>query len=129
MSVSMNRVTEQVSFNTGISLAEYNESPVGQTPGRTQGQILPGSTTVTEAMDALFPKEPTVSAQILSQLAAAGSSLNLRTAHGFQTAARKAIGSLRASGGKAAGRAAVELETLLADTDLLDQYKASLLET
>ncbi|MCQ2393292.1 MAG: hypothetical protein MJ249_03305 [Kiritimatiellae bacterium] len=127
--MQVNRTTYGVTFNTGISTAEYNEAPAGQTKGQTQGSILPGSTTVTEAMDALFPKEPTVSAQILSQLAAAGSSLSLRTAHGFQAAARKAIGSLRASGGKAAGRAVVELETLLADTDLLDQYKASLLET
>ncbi len=127
--MQINRTTYGVSFNTGISTAEYNEAPAGQTQGQTQGSILPGSTTVTEALAALFPKEPTVAGQILGQLAMAGSSLSLRTAPGFQAAARKAIDNLRASGGEAAGRAAAELESLLADTELLDHYKASLLET
>ena len=127
--MQINRTTYGVNFNTGISTAEYTDRPAGQKQGQTQGAILPGSTTVTEALAALFPKDPTVTGQILGQLAAAGSSLNLRTAPGFQTAARKAIGNLRASGGEAAGRAADELESLLADTELLDHYKASLLET
>lgn len=127
--MQINRTTHGVSFNTGISTAEYNESPAGQTQGQTQGSILPGSTTVTEALSALFPKEPTVAGQILGQLAAAGSSLHLRTASGYQAAARKTILHLRGKGGEAAVRAAAELEGLLADTELLDQYKASLLET
>lgn len=127
--MQINRTTYGVSFNTGISTAEYNEAPAGQTQGQTQGSILPGSTTVTEALSALFPKEPTVAGQILGQLAAAGSALHLRTASGYQSAARKTIRNLRAKGGEAAVRAAAELEGLLADTELLDQYKASLLET
>ena len=127
--MQINRTTYGVSFNTGISTAEYNEAPAGQTQGQTQGSILPGSTTVTEALSALFPKEPTVMGQLLGQLAAAGNSLSLRTAPGFRAAAHKAIQNLRISGGEAAGRAAAELECLLADTELLDQYKASLLET
>ena len=44
-------------------------------------------------------------------------------------AARKAIGTLRGKGGKTAERAAAELEGLLADTELLEFYRASLLET
>ena len=42
---------------------------------------------------------------------------------------RKAIGTLRGKGGRTAERAAAELEGLLADTELLDFYRASLLET
>lgn len=129
MSVSMNRVTEQVNFNTGISLAEYNESPVGQTPGRTQGQILPGSTTVSEALAGVFPKDPTVMGSILSMLAEAGGSTALRTGNGFHFAAQKTIRSLREKGGPKAEVAARELENLMADTELLDRYRAALLES
>ncbi len=127
--MQINRTTHGVSFNTGISMAEYNEAPAGQTSGQTQGMILPGSTTVTEALAAVFPKEPTVTALILGQLAMAGSALHLRTSSGFQNAAKTAIGNLRSAGRPAAQRAADELEKLLDDADLLDQYKASLLET
>lgn len=129
MSVGLNRVAEQVSFNTGISLAEYNDSPVGQTPGRTQGQILPGSTTVSQALATLFPKDPTSMGAVLSMLAEAGSSTALRTANGFHAAAKKTLRSLREKGGKKADAAARELETLMADTELLDQYRAALLES
>lgn len=127
--MNVNRTTYGVSFNTGISMAEYTEKPAGQTPGQTQGTILPGSTTVTAALDAVFPKDPTLSAQILGLLAAAGNSMVLRTPNGFHFAAKKAIASLRAKGGAKASAAADELENLLADTELLDFYRASLLET
>ena len=127
--MNLNRVTEQVNFNTGISMAEYNEAPVGQTPGRTQGQILPGSTTVSEALTTLFPKDPTVMGTILSMLAEAGSSTALRTSNGFHFAAKKTIRSLREKGSDKAKAAARELENLMADTELLDRYRAALLES
>lgn len=127
--MTVSHTTHAVSFNTGISMAEYNEAPAGQTQGQTQGSILPGSTTVSEAMAAVFPKDPTVAGLILGQLAAAGNSLALRTANGFRAAAQKAIGDLRGRGGAAGRRAADELDALLEDTDLLDMYRASLLES
>ena len=127
--MTLNRVAEQVNFNTGISLAEYNESPVGQTPGRTQGQILPGSTTVSEALSAIFPKDPTVMGTILSMLAEAGNSTALRTSNGFHFAAQKAILALHRKGSDKSAAAARELENLLADTEVLDRYRAALLES
>ena len=127
--MNLSRVTESVSFNTGISMAEYNEAPAGQTPGQTQRSILPGSTTVSEALASVFPRDPTVGGQIIGLLAEAGASTLLGTSNGFHAAARKAIGTLRGKGGKTAERAAAELEGLLADTELLDFYRASLLET
>jgi len=131
MSISMNRVTQGVDFNTGISVAEYNEAPVGQTQGQTQGPVLPGSTTVTEALANVFPHETDVSAMLLAHLAAEGSSLALRTSGGFRTAAKKTIRALRGKGGESSFSAAAadELEALLDDTELLDRYRASLLET
>ena len=127
--MTVSHTTHAVSFNTGISMAEYNEVPAGQTQGQTQGSILPGSTTVSEAMAAVFPKDPTVAGLILGQLAAAGNSLALRTASGFRAAAQKAIGNLRKGSGAAGKRAADELDALLEDAELLDMYRASLLES
>ncbi len=133
--MSLDRVASSVSFNTGISMAEYNEAPAGQTAGTTQRAILPGSTTVSEALASVFPRDPTVAGQITGLLAEAGASTLLRTAGGFHAAARRTIDNLRRKGGKdgkgggAAARAAAELEGLLADTELLDFYRASLLET
>lgn len=127
--MNVNRTTYGVSFNTGISMAEYNEAPAGQTRGQTQRSILPGSTTVSEALANVFPKDPTASGQIMGMLAAAGNSVLLRSASGFHSAARKAIRNLKSKGGKASAKAAAELEALLDDTELLDLYRASLLET
>lgn len=127
--MTLNRVTEGVSFNTGISMAEYNETPAGQTKGLTQGSILPGSTTVSEALDAVFPRDPTIGGAILASLAAEGNSTLLRTGSGFHAAATKAIRNLRKKKGAASQRAADELESLLEDTELLDFYRASLLES
>lgn len=127
--MNLNRVTEGVSFNTGISMSEYNETPAGQTKGMTQGKVLPGSTTVSEALNGIFPKDPTVSGVILGMLAAEGNSTLLRSANGFRQATHKAIRTLRGRKGAAAQRAADELEALLEDTELLDFYRASLLES
>ena len=127
--MNLGRVTEQVSFNTGISLAEYNDAPVGQTPGRTQGQILPGSTTVTEALSAIFPRDPTVTGTILAMLAEAGNSPALRTSNGFHAAAMKTIRMLREKGSDKSKAAALVLENLMADTEVLDRYRAALLES
>ena len=39
--MTLNRVTEGVNFNTGISMAEDNEAPAGQTP-RRRSRYCPG---------------------------------------------------------------------------------------
>ncbi|MCQ2390142.1 MAG: hypothetical protein MJ240_01860 [Kiritimatiellae bacterium] len=127
--MNVKRTAQSVSFNTGISMAEYNEMPAGQTRGQTQGQILPGSTTVSEALNGVFPKDPTVAALILGQLASEGSSPALRTSNGFYLATRKAIDGLRRKGTPVSNRAAAELDALLEDADLLADYRASLLES
>lgn len=126
--MNVNRTTYGVTFNSGISTAEYTDSPVGQTPGQTQKSILPGSTTVSEALASVFPKDPTVGGMILSALAQAGNSTLLRTSNGYHAAARKAIRNLKGKG-PASQRAAEELEGLLDDTELLNQYRAALLES
>jgi len=127
--VTVNRMAHSVSFNTGISTAEYNESPVGQTTGQTQKPLLPGSTTVSEALDSVFPKEPSALAVILGEMAATGASPAFRTARGFRLAAEKTITALRRRRSGAAQAAADELERLLEDGELLESYRASILES
>lgn len=127
--MNVGRTTESVSFNTGISMAEYNEAPAGQTQGQTQKPILPGSTTVSEALAGVFPKDETVTSLVLSRLVAEGGSPVFRTANGFRSAAERTIAALKRRGTDSAKRAAGELEHLLADTELLDQYRSSLLES
>lgn len=127
--MNLNRVTSGVRFDTGISTADWTSGPVGQTAGQTQGPLLPGSTTVTETLKEVFPTNTSVGSEIMAALAAAGNSPLLRTSNGFRSAALKAIRSLRRKRGGKADAAARELENLLADTELLDQYRAALLET
>jgi len=127
--MTLNRVTHGVSFNTGISLAEYNEAPAGQTAGPTHGSILPGSTTVSEALTGVFPKDATVVGQMLGLLAEAGNSTVLRTSNGFHAAAKKTLKSLRSRGTETSKAAADEIERLLEDNELLDFYRSALLES
>lgn len=127
--MNVSRTTRPVSFNTGISDAQYAETTVGQTPGLTQKSVLPGSTTVSEALANVFPRDPTVAGQIMGMLAAAGNSVLLRTGGGYRKSAQKTVASLRGKGSAAAEAAAREIEVLLEDSDLLDRYRASLLES
>ena len=128
MSLNVSRTTEPLRFDTGIgnaSFAEVMDSPVN---GQPQRALLPGSTTVSQAVDALFPSDRAVADEIMSALVARNSIL-LRTSGGFNIAARKAAQTLRGRGTAAADAAAHEIETLLADTDLFERYRMALLET
>ena len=128
MSLNISRTTEPLRFDTGIgnaSFAEVMDSPVAGQPQRT---LLPGSTTVTQAVDALFPSDRAVSGEVMSALVAGNSTL-LRTSGGFNTAARRTAQTLRRRRSPAADAAAPEIETLLADTDLFERYRMALLET
>ncbi len=128
MSLNVSRTTEPLSFNTGIGSASFAEVLNSPVSGDTQKTLLPGSTTVTQAIDALFPTERAVRDEIMSALVA-GNTAYLRTPGGFNEAAHRAAGALREAGTEASGRAAREIETLLADTDLFEHYRMALLET
>ena len=125
MSLSVSRTTEPLRFDTGIGQAGYAEIPVA---GQPQKSLLPGSTTVTQALDELFPTDRSVGGEVMRALVA-GNSAIMRTPSGFSQAAHSALRALKARESAAADEAAVEIETLLADTDLLDRYRMALLET
>ena len=122
------RATETISFDRGISMAEYNEQPFGQSKAKTEPPILPGSTTVSEALMGVFPEGESVNGEIMRALVA-GNSAFLRTPGGFNETARQVLRKLRGKGTSSADAAVVELNSLLADTELFEQYRSTLLES
>jgi hypothetical protein len=128
MSLGVSRTTEPLRFDTGIGQAGYAEVVDSPVAGQPQKTLLPGSTTVTQAIDELFPQDRSVGGEIMCALVA-GNSAVLRTPSGFAQTARLAMRTLKERGSQAADDAAAEIETLLADTDLLERYRMSLLET
>ena len=127
MSLNVSRTTEPLRFDTGIGQAGYAEVMDSPIAGQPQKTLLPGSTTVTQAIDELFP-DRSVGGEVMRALVA-GNSAVLRTPSGFAQTARSAMRALKERGSPAADDAAAEIETLLADTDLLERYRMSLLET
>ena len=128
MSLGVSRTTEPLSFNTGIGSASFAEVMDTPAAGEPQKSLLPGSTTVTQAVDALFPMDRAVKDEIMSALVA-GNTAYLRTPGGFNETARRTVRTLRDCRTAAADGAAREIETLLADTDLFEHYRMALLET
>ncbi len=128
MSLGVSRTTEPLSFNNGIGSASFAEVLDTPAAGEPQKSLLPGSTTVTQAVDALFPTDRAVRDEIMSALVA-GNTAYLRTPSGFNETARRAAQALRANRTAASDAAAHEIETLLADTDLFEHYRMALLET
>ena len=128
MSLNVSRTTDPLRFDTGIGTAGYAEILDTPSAGEPQKSLLPGSTTVTQAIDALFPSDLSVGGEILRALVAENTA-SLRTPSGFNQAARQTALSLRARSTSTGDRAAREIETLLADTDLFERYRLALLET
>lgn len=128
MGLNVSRTTEPLRFDTGIGNASYAEVMASPVSGQPQKPLMPGSTTVSQAVDALFPTDRAVGDQIMAALVAANPS-RLRTAGGFLSAARNAARSLRSRGSAASDAAAHEIETLLADADLFERCRLALLET
>ena len=89
---------------------------------------MPGTTTVSQALDEIFPPDRSVVGEVMRSLVA-GNSASLRTPGGFSEAARSAVRSLRDRRTSAADAAAHEIENLLADSDFLEHCRLALLET
>lgn len=128
MSMNVKRTTEPLQFNVGIGEAKYAEIFDSPVVGQPQRQLLPGSTTVTQALDSIFPQEVSVSGEIMRAMVA-GNPMSLRTSTGFNMSAREAVDVLRSFDTDASERAALEIDNLLADTDLFEHYRLALLET
>ena len=128
VTLNVSRTTEPLRFDTGIGQAGYAEILDSPVAGQPQKSLLPGSTTVTQAIDEIFPTDRSVGGEVMRALVA-GNSAVMRTPSGFSQAAHSALRALKERDSAAADEAAVEIEMLLADTDLLDRYRMALLET
>ena len=128
MSLSVSRSTEPLRFDVGIGSAGYADVISSPGAGEAQKSLLPGTTTVSQAVDELFPSDRSVDGEVMRALVA-GNPASLRTPGGFSEAARRTAGSLRSRRTSAADRAAREIEGMLADADLFEHYRMSLLET
>ena len=64
MSLNVSRTAEPLRFDTGIGQAGYAEVMDSPAAGQPQKTLLPGSTTVSQAVDALFPADARVDAAI-----------------------------------------------------------------
>ena len=128
MSIGISRTTDPLRFDVGIGSAGYADVISSPAAGEPQKAILPGTTTVSQAIDELFPPDRSVGGEIMRALVA-GNPARLRTASGFSETARSTVRSLRGRRTDSADRAAHEIENLLADADLLEHCRLALLET
>ena len=128
MSLNVSRTTEPLRFDVGIGRAGYADVIDSPSAGEPQRALMPGSTTVSQAIDELFPVDRSVDGEIMRALVE-GNPAALRTPRGFSDAARGAVRTLRGRKSAAADAAAHEIENLLADSDLLEHCRMALLET
>ena len=128
MGLSVSRTTDPLRFDVGIGSAGYADVITSAGAGEPQKSLMPGTTTVTQALDELFPPDRSVGGEVMRSLVA-GNPASLRTPRGFSEAARRTVRSLRDRRSSAADAAAHEIENLLADADLLEHFRLSLLET
>ena len=105
MGISVSRTTEPLRFDVGIGSAGYADVITSPDAGEPQKSLLPGTTTVSQALDELFPPDRSVGGEIMRALVS-GNPASLRTPRGFSEAARNSVRSLRDSGTPAADAAA-----------------------
>lgn len=127
MGMNVSRTTDPLRFDVGIGSAGYADV-ISSPEGGMQKVILPGTTTVSQAIEELFPSDKSVGGEIMNALVS-GNPAKLRTPRGFSEAARSAAVSLRDRGTVAADMAAHEIENLLSDSELLEHCRMALLET
>ena len=128
MGLSVSRTTDPLRFDVGIGSAGYADVLTSVGAGEPQKSLMPGTTTVTQALDELFPPDRSVGGEVMRSLVA-GNPATLRTPRGFSEAARRTLRSLRDRRSSASDAAAHEIENLLADADLLEHFRLALLET
>jgi len=128
MGLSVSRTTDPLRFDVGIGSAGYADVLTSVGAGEPQKSLMPGTTTVTQAIDELFPPDRSVGGEVMRSLVA-GNPASLRTPRGFSEAARRTLRSLRDRRSSASDAAAHEIENLLADADLLEHFRLALLET
>ena len=123
-----NRVTNSISFNTNVKTTELDETP--QMASMRQNEtapLLPSGTSVTEQIKQVFNFN-TVEAELLHFMETACQNPALRSAQEFQQALRKTFENLKQQHGDHPSKAAQVLQQLLEDKQLLDWYRAMIID-
>lgn len=123
-----NRVTNSISFNTNVRTTEFDETK--QLASMRQNEtapLLPSGTSVTEQIKQVFNFN-TVEAELLHFMETACQNPALRSAQEFQQALRKTFENLRQQHGDHPSKAAQVLQQLLEDKQLLDWYRAMIID-
>ena len=122
------RVTTAISFNTNVKTTEFDESQQLATIRQNDtAPLLPSGTAVTEQIKQVF-NFTTVEAELLHFMEAACQNPTLRSAQEFQQALRKTFENLRQQHGDHPSKAAQVLQQLLEDKQLLDWYRAMIVD-
>ena len=122
------RVTNSISFNTNVKTTEFDESQQLATIRQNDtAPLLPSGTAVTEQIKQVF-NFTTVEAELLHFMEAACQNPTLRSAQEFQQALRKTFENLRQQHGDHPSKAAQVLQQLLEDKQLLDWYRAMIVD-
>ena len=82
MGLSVSRTTDPLRFDVGIGSAGYADVLTSVGAGEPQKSLMPGTTTVTQAIDELFPPDRSVGGEVMRSLVA-GNPASLRTPRGF----------------------------------------------
>ena len=123
-----NRVTNSISFNTKVRTTEFDETK--QLASMRQNEtapLLPSGTSVTEQIKQVFNFN-TVEAELLHFMETACQNPALRSAQEFQQALRKTFENLKQQHGDHPSKAAQVLQQLLEDKQLLDWYRAMIID-
>jgi uncharacterized membrane-anchored protein YjiN (DUF445 family) len=123
-----NRVTNSISFNTNVRTTEFDETK--QLASMRQNEtapLLPSGTSVTEQIKQVFNFN-TVEAELLHFMETACQNPALRSAQEFQQALRKTFENLKQQHGDHPSKAAQVLQQLLEDKQLLDWYRAMIID-
>ena len=123
-----NRVTNSISFNTNVRTTEFDDSKqLAAMRQNDAAPLLPAGTAVTEQIKQVFNFN-TVEAELLRFMEAACQNPNLRSAQEFQQALRKTFDKLKQNHGDHPSKAAQVLQQLLEDKQLLDWYRAMIID-
>ena len=122
------RVTNSISFNTNVKTTEFDESQQLATIRQNDtAPLLPSGTAVTEQIKQVF-NFTTVEAELLHFMEAACQNPTLRSAQEFQQTLRKTFENLKRNHGDHPSKAAQVLQQLLEDKQLLDWYRAMIVD-
>ncbi|MCR4574991.1 MAG: hypothetical protein K5787_14625 [Lentisphaeria bacterium] len=123
-----NRVTNSISFNTNVRTTEFDDSQqLAALRQNDTAPLLPSGTAVTEQIKQVF-NFTTVEAELLHFMEAACQNPTLRSAQEFQQALRKTFENLKQNHGDHPSKAAQVLQQLLEDKQLLDWYRAMIID-